>query len=161
MADTKITINGQQYDSPDAMPPEVRRMYEEAMKALAGGPSGGSTQVFTGQAGQLGGKLVVNRVVTVNNRTYRSVDELPPGLRQQVEAALSGTAMQVRPKTGLHVSVNMTGPQARSLDDPSMSRPPAPLPIEPSTLEARIRDIPVSLAILVVIGLVLWALLDR
>jgi hypothetical protein len=74
--------------------------------------------VYTGRSGGLGGSLIVNRTVTVNHRTYGSVHELPPELRQQ-------------------------------------------LPIEPSNLESRIRDIPVNLAILVVIGLVLWFFLGR
>ena len=58
MTSNRITINGQQYDSPEAMPPDVRRLYEEAMRtvrpSLASGQSGGRTQVFTGRAGQLG-----------------------------------------------------------------------------------------------------------
>ena len=88
MANTRITINGQQYDNLEAMPPDVRRIYEEAMRtagqSLASGQSGGSTQVFTGRAGQrLGASVVVNRVITVNNRTYRSIDELPPDVHRE------------------------------------------------------------------------------
>ena len=166
MANTRIriTINGQQYDSPEAMPPDVRRTYEEAMRALrpslASGQSGGTTQVFTGRAGEsLAANVNVKRTITVNNRTYGSLDELPPDVRQQFEDALEGAATKTRPSTSLHASLNMGGPQARSLVD--AGRPPThvPLPIEPSSLESRIRDIPVSLAILVLIGigLLLWA----
>src|SRR2546426_12685731 len=97
MTNTRITINGQQYDSPEAMPPDVRRTYEEAMRmvapSLASGQSGGSTQVFTGRAGQhIGASVVVNKVITVNNRTYGSVDDLPPNVRQLYEDALKGAA---------------------------------------------------------------------
>lgn len=166
MANTRITINGQQYDSPEAMPPDVRRTYDEAMRtlgpAMARGQSGGSTQVFTGRAGQLGASLVVNRVVTVNERTYGSVDELPPDVRKIYENALEGAAPPTaHPETSLHVSVNMAGPQGRTPDD--RSRPPTtvPLPLEPSLLESRIRDLPVSMAILIVMGLILWFLLGR
>jgi len=36
---TRITINGQEYDSPEQMPPDVRQLYEQAMaRAKAGGP---------------------------------------------------------------------------------------------------------------------------
>jgi hypothetical protein len=165
MANNKITINGRQYDSPEAMPPDVRRMYEQAMRtlrpSLAGGQNSGSTQVFTGRAGGLGASVVVNRTVTVNDRTYGSVDELPPEVRKQFEDALKGAAPQVHPQTSLHVSVNMGRPQVRTLDDSGRSPTPHPLPIESSTLESRIRDIPVSLAIIIVIGLILWALLGR
>lgn len=163
MANIKITINGQQYDSPEAMPPDVRRIYEEAMRSvrpsLPGGQSGGTTQVFTGRAGDLGGSVIVNRTVTVNNRTYGSLDELPPDVRKQFEDALKGGGLNMHPKTSLHVSFKVEGPQA--LADPSKSPTPVPLPYDRSTLEGKIRDIPLSLAILVLIGLALWAFLGR
>jgi len=165
MTINKITINGQQYDSPEAMPPDVRRLYEEAMRkvgpSLGSGLSGGSTQVFTGRAGQhIDASVVVNRVITVNDRTYGSIDELPPDVRRLYEDALKGAAPQVtHPKTSLHVSVNMTGPQVRTLGDSSKS--PTPLPFGPSSSESSLRNIPMSLAITIVIGLILWALLGR
>jgi len=167
MTNHRITINGQQYDSPEAMPPDVRRTYEEAMRtvgpSLASGHSGGSTQVFTGRADQrINASVVVNRTITVNDRTYGSVDELPPDVRQLYEDALKGAAPQVtHPKTSLHVSVNMAGPQVRTLDDSSSPPTPLTLPIEPSSTESRLRNLPMSLAITIVIGLILWALLGR
>jgi len=165
MANPRITINGQQYDSPEAMPPDVRRTYEEAMRAvgpsLASGRSGGTTQVFAGRAGELlGASVIVNRTITVNDRTYGSLDELPPDVRRQFEDALKGAAPKMRPSTSVHVSLNMGGPQVRTLVDANKPAP-VPLAIEPSSLESRIRDIPVTLAILVIIGLALWALLGR
>src|SRR5689334_13641478 len=166
MSNTKITINGQQYDSPEAMPPDVRRMYEEAMRvagaSLASGKSGSSTQVFTGRTGDLGASLVVNRVITVNDRTYGSIDELPPDVRQLYEQTLKGAAPgSAHPTTGLHVSVNMGRPHVQGpaqinavvFDDSGRHPAPAPLPIEPSTLESKIRSLPMSLAILILIGL--------
>jgi hypothetical protein len=162
----KITINGQHYDSLEAMPPDVRRTYEEAMRALgpalASGQGAGSTQVLTGQAGGLGGSLIVNRTTTVNNRTYGSVDDVPPEVRQQYEAALKAAAPQMaNPKTSLHVSVNLSGPQVRTFDDSHRPSTPVTLPLESSTTEAKIRSIPGDLAILVLIALILWAFLGR
>jgi hypothetical protein len=160
MSTSKITINGQTYDSPEAMPPDVRRLYDEAMRTVAGGPSGGSTQVVTGRIGEhAGASIVVNRTVTVNHRTYGSLDELPPEARQQLENALESA--QVRPRASVHLSLNMEGPQLRTLDDAGKSRTPVPLPIEPSSTESTIRSLPVSLAILVGIALVLWFLMGR
>lgn len=165
MIHNRITINGQHYDSPEAMPPDVRRMYEQAMRAMAlssaSGQPGGSTQVFTGQAGDFGASMVVNRVIAVNDRTYGSVDELPPEMRKLYEdpaRSASGQATH-QPKTGLHVSINLAGPKVRT--DSGRSPTPVPLPIDASSTEARIRDIPASLAVLVVIVLVLWFLLGR
>ena len=162
MGTTKITINGQQYDSPEAMPPDVRRMYEEAMRvagsSLAGAKGGGNTQVFTGHTGGLGASVVVNRVITVNDRTYGSIDELPPDVRQLYEQTLKGASPgSIHPKASLNVSVNMGRPQVQVFDDSGRSPAPAPLPIEPSTIESKIRSIPTSLAILIVIGLVFFA----
>src|SRR6059036_2682999 len=92
MTNSRITVNGQEYDSPEAMPPDVRRTYEEAMRMMpsspASGQGGGSTQVFTGQAGPIGAGVVVNRIITVNNRTYGSLDDLPHEARQLYEDAL-------------------------------------------------------------------------
>jgi hypothetical protein len=166
MTHSRITINGQHYDSPEAMPPDVRRLYEEAMRTLGpklgSGPRGGTTQVFTGHAGHLGGSLIVNKTVTVNDRTYGSVDELPPDVRKMYEDALQGATPQgTRPTTRVHVSLNMAGPQIRTLDDAGRRPAPPPLPIEPSTLESRIRNIPVTLAIIILVALVLWARLGR
>ena len=131
-------------------------------QSLASGQGGGSTQVFTGRAGQrIDASVVVNRVITVNNRTYGSVDELPPDVRQRYEDALKGAAQVTHPRTSLHLSVNMGGPQVRTLDDSSRPPTPLPLPIEPSSTESTLRNLPMSLAITIVIGLVLWALLGR
>ena len=162
MANTKITINGQQYDSPEAMPPDVRRIYEEAMRtvgpSLASGLSGGSTQVFTGRAGDVGASIVVNRVITVNDRTYGSIDELPADVRQHYQDAPKGVAPQAaHPETSLHLSVNLEKPQVRTLDS-GRSPTPLPLPMESSSLESRIRDLPWSLATFAAIGLIIWAL---
>jgi len=163
MTNNRITINGEQYDSPEAMPPDVRRMYEEAMRvagpSVASGRSGGSTQVFTGRAGQrLGASVVVNKIITVNDRTYGSADELPPDLRKLYADALHGAAPQAtHPKTSLHVSVNITGPKGRTHED--SSSPATPAPIDPT--ESNLRNLPISLAITIVIALILWTLLGR
>ncbi|HKQ58856.1 MAG TPA: hypothetical protein VJY35_13410 [Candidatus Eisenbacteria bacterium] len=158
MTDHRITVNGQSYDSAESMPPDVRRAYEEALRTIgpsrAGGPDG-STQVFTSRAGSFGANLVVNRTITVNDRTYGSVDDLPPDMRRLYEEALQGGSTR-QARTGLHVSVNLAGPEIRT---PGDSNTP-PLPFESST-ESRLRRIPLSLAIFVVIALALWALLGR
>lgn len=162
MAGTRITINGQHYDSVDAMPPDVRRTYEEALRAmgsLANGQAGGDTQVLTGKAGDVGASLVVNRTVVVNHQTYGGLDKLPPDVRQQFESAMKGGGASVRPKTSVHLSLNVgQHPQIPYLD---ANTPKPPISIESSRLDAKIRDIPVKVAMWVAIGLILWALLGR
>src|SRR5258706_2991223 len=130
---TKITINGQEYDSPEAMPPDVRTTYEEAMRtagsALASAKNDGKTQVFTGHAGPFGASVIVNRTIVVNDRKYGSVDELPPEMRQLYENALKGGAASqtAHPKTHLHLSLNLEGPEVRTHGDPGRSPTPPPL----------------------------------
>lgn len=160
----KIVINGQPYDGPDAMPPDVRRIYDEAMRA-AGPPSasrenGGTTQVFTGRAGTLDGSLVVSRVVTVNELTHASVDQLPPDVRKLYQDALEGATppgVSSRPKGSLHLSVSLS----RSADQSSGGPAAHPDPFDSTSTESKLRGIPVTLAIIVVIGLILWIRLGR
>jgi len=37
MSFSGITINGRRYESPDAMPPDVRRLYDEGLRAIERG----------------------------------------------------------------------------------------------------------------------------
>ena len=128
--------------------------------SLAGGMSGGNTRVFTTGLGQgVDANLIVNKVVTVNDRTHGSVNERPPDVRKQYEDALKGLTPQAQSKASVHLLLNVDAPQVRHFGDHRKSPDPPPLPIEPSTLEERIRNIPVSLAIIVVIALILWAFL--
>ena len=164
MSPSRITINGQHYDSPDEMPPDVRRMYEAALKAIetpqAGRPSE-STQVFTSLPDHgIHASFVVNRKFVVNNRTFKSADEMPPDVRQLYDAAMKGTGA-AGAQAGFHVSVNTAGPEVRGFGGSNNTSSHCPLPVEPSDLESRIRKLPLSLAILVVIGLFLWATLGR
>lgn len=165
MSNTKITVNGQHYDSVEAMPPDVRRTYDEAMRTLAASqanaPGGGTTQVFTRKAGDVGACVVVNRTVVVNNRTYGSLDELPPEVRQQLEDIMHGAGQTAHPKSTFNLGLHLNGPQVRTLADAREHPEAAPMPIEPSSLESRIRGLPMSLGILVLIALALWALLGR
>ena len=166
MTHNRITINGQSYGSPDEMPPEVRGMYEDALRAagqsFARGPKGGNTQVFTGPVGRhVKADMVVNKTIVVNNQSYGSLDELPPDVRQLYEAALRGEPTQGTPHTklGFQVSVDLGRRERGPFGDSGKESTPPPLPIEPSTIESKLRSLPIDLAILVGIGLVIWAFL--
>ena len=71
---TKITVNGQHYDSIDQMPPDVREIYSKAMAALREPGTQNLSSFIT--------KGIVSRTVkesiTYNGREYKSFDELPP-----------------------------------------------------------------------------------
>jgi hypothetical protein len=79
----KFVVNGTEYDSPDAMPPDVRREYERALRLVAdmgkGGPSG--TTDKTVETRQDGVSVKVHT-------TYDDLAQLPPEVRARVEQAL-------------------------------------------------------------------------
>jgi len=165
MSTGRITVNGQHFDSPDEMPPEVRRMYEMALKAapgLAGGQTTESTtQVFGSPAG-LGMNVVRTTKIVVNKRSDGSLEKLPPDVRQLAEEALRDGAGSQRP--GVRVSVQINRPQGAE----ALASKPAPQsafvsglvrPIEPSSVKSGLRSLLTTAAWLILGGLALRFLL--
>jgi hypothetical protein len=75
---TKITVNGQHYDSIDQMPPDVREIYSKAMAALREpGTQNLSSLISKGIVSH-----TVKESITYNGREYKSRDELPPEVRK-------------------------------------------------------------------------------
>lgn len=158
MSDTRITINGQRYDSPDAMPPEVRRQYEEAMRSIA--PAADTTDVLTARLGPLKTNIVIHKTIRVNDKKYGSVEEMPPDVRQFVERGLE-QARQASSDTsttpGKRLSMKIGRPGIGTtlhLNSPSPGQPPPP--IEPSATEENIRNFVFVLAFWVIVGLYIW-----
>jgi hypothetical protein len=149
MSDNRIIVNGRHYDSPDAMPPDVRRTYEDAMRLTrssnADATVGDASRVVIGHSGRhVSGDLVVDR--TVVHRSGSSPDGMPADIARQGAA---------RPRTGVHVSLRVERPHSDDATRPT-------LPVEDSDLEARIRGIPVRLAIaLAVVVFLLWLYFGR
>ena len=65
---TKIRFNGQEYPSVEAMPPEVRQVYEQALSKA---------------------RVQTSTKVVFNGHTYGSLDEMPPELRSQYEQVMA------------------------------------------------------------------------
>jgi len=140
---TRVTINGREVDRPEALPPEVRRAYEDAMRSVSG-PGGG---------------LVVENQVVVNGQTYRGLDDMPPEVRRLYEDAMA------QARRGSGITVTHAGPTF-SIGFTRAGRPASlaggtPRPIEPTVFESNLRNAVVGLALLVIGGLVAWALLGR
>ncbi len=164
-----ITINGRHYRSPDEMPPDVRQQYEEALRtigsALRSSKGSEATEVVTGQPGlDAHTNIVIRRTVTVNGRTFKSTDEMPPELRRLVATgfparvttgdASGAEALQAvtdagRPKFGAFVHVGGATP------------PPQRLSLEPANVQSKAHDFLSDLVFWVVVGLLVWALLGR
>lgn len=71
-------INGVQYDSLDAMPPDIRALVERGLPAV--------------------GQTTVQMTTSSTSQTFQSLDALPPELRAQFEQALArarGAGMDV------------------------------------------------------------------
>jgi hypothetical protein len=86
---TTIIVDGKEYAGVDAMPPEVRRIYEETMGSLRRAGAGGtsSSHVVRGK----------DDVIITSENTKIIVDgepvdlsELPPGVREVLERRLAG-----------------------------------------------------------------------
>jgi len=84
----KINFNGQEYDSPAAMPPEVRQMYQMMINMLADNNQDGMPDIFAGSTGDGAPTLFQTTQFIVDGKTYSSLDELPPEARQKYEQEL-------------------------------------------------------------------------
>jgi len=90
----KFVVNGTEYDSPDAMPPDVRREYERALRLVAdmgkgGGPSGTTDKTVETRQDGVSVKVHTKQVkYTVDGKTYDDLAQLPPEVRARVEQAL-------------------------------------------------------------------------
>ena len=90
----KFVVNGTEYDSPDAMPPDVRREYERALRLVAdmgkgGGPSGTTDKTVETTQDGVSVKVHTKQVkYTVDGKTYDDLAQLPPEVRARVEQAL-------------------------------------------------------------------------
>src|SRR2546428_4442955 len=96
----KIVVNGTEYDSPDAMPPDVRRQYERALQlvqdvAKGAAPQGTTERTVETTRDGVSVKVHTKQVkYTVDGKTYDDPSQLPPEVRARVEQALHGAEKQ-------------------------------------------------------------------
>src|SRR5438046_405754 len=84
---TRIMFNGQEYASAEAMPEDVRKVYQQALAQLADADHNGIPDVLErGGAGTVIG--IQNSSITVNGKTYGSVGEMPALVRFLYEQAM-------------------------------------------------------------------------
>jgi len=138
----RIVINGREYSSLDAMPEELRRVYERAVSAH-GDPEGG------------GGAPAAKTRIVIDGREYGSTEEMPPGIRAIYEGALAAAAAAAEPERA--------GPEpaARAGVSPGR-REPAPeaaprdyRPIDPGSSKLKWALILIPLLVLIVLLLTL------
>jgi hypothetical protein len=83
-----INFNGQEYDSPDAMPPEVRRLYEMANQMLADKDGDGVPDLFGQGTGTAQANVIQTTQFVVDGKVYTSLDDLPAEARQKYEQTM-------------------------------------------------------------------------
>jgi hypothetical protein len=113
----KININGQEYNSVDEMPPDVRKAWEQAMSMLAdrngnGVPDileGGNTRITRSSSVPGVTTVVTSSTVTVNGRKYDNWEEVPPDLRSMLSQ--SGAVPFASVNSGSSLRLTSTGPR--------------------------------------------------
>jgi hypothetical protein len=174
---TKITVNGVEYDSADAMPPDVRRTYEEMLAKfsdLAQSGGGVAPEVVQGQFGPVKYMTTVQKKFVVNGKTYENEESMPPDVRQAYELGMRAVnagdpsvkkneivmSFQVK---GPHFTFtkNLGGhsqpsPQTADLTptEPTSAMPP---PIEPKSAAGGLRMV-LFLAACIAMALAVWFL---
>ena len=143
MGETRITVDGKQYKSPEEMPPEVRRQYDAAMQmmgsALASAQGGGTRVDTTSRSHGAEGDVVIQRTITMNTQTYKNSGEMPAGLNLGGEAGPRlRTFLNINPSPALHS-----------------------LPLQRSNAPSEGRRFVYDLAFWVIVGLALWFWLGR
>ncbi|MEO7911869.1 MAG: hypothetical protein ABIV47_19660 [Roseiflexaceae bacterium] len=84
----KINFNGQEYDSPAAMPPEVRQLYQMMTSMLTDRNQDGLPDIFVSGTDDGAPTLFQTTQFVVDGKAYSNLDELPPEARQKYEQAL-------------------------------------------------------------------------
>jgi hypothetical protein len=87
----KILFNGQAYSSPDDMPPDVRRAYEEMLERFADKDHSGIPDIFEGRGGtsiQSAQVQYAKDKIVFNGKEYSSPDEMPPEVRRTYDRML-------------------------------------------------------------------------
>ena len=164
MIKTKITINGREYASPETIPAELRGIYEAALKkipVLEDRDGNGIPDVVEGKGSQkLPGGFVVENHITVNNKTYRSVEEMPEDARRVYEEAMSrvlrGEGDGVD-RTALHFSFKLNRHEPETTLD--VTAPPGPSAIRIPGFEMSVRTALVLAVFVIIAALVALAVM--
>ena len=91
---TRIVVNGREYSGVEEMPPDVRANYERALAHLPDADRNGVPDILEGKGrGGIPPGVDVTEIhhhsITVNGKTYDSIDDLPPDVRRVYESALA------------------------------------------------------------------------
>ena len=111
----KIRVNGVDYDGIETMPPEMRRVYEQALArvpALADRDGDGVPDVIARQAMSIHSGQVVRKTIVVNGVQYDDEQTMPPDVRDVYERSMQFAAMAgpSAHKHSIQLSFHLKGP---------------------------------------------------
>lgn len=90
----KIWFNGVGYPDPDAMPPEVRRQYEDALRRKQEADREDHLEIVRMGSWEDDGdrtlEIHTSREIVINGKKYSDLDDLPPSDRELVRRLMSG-----------------------------------------------------------------------
>jgi hypothetical protein len=152
-----ITFNGQEYDSPEAMPPEVRRLYELANQMLADQNQDAIPDLF-GQLTDMSQSSVIHSAqFVVDGKVYRSLDELPADARRKYEQAMERLdANRNGVPNLLEGDLFGTAPPAATPSPVPQAPAPQPAPVFSNTWSLGARLLIAGLITLLVVAAVLF-----
>ncbi len=161
----KIKVNGREYDRPEELPPELRRLYDEALRrlgpAFADRDGNGIPDIAEGKATASSQPGMPSQIV-VDGQTYGSLEEMPAEARRKYEDALRLQVASVVPnlpaKAVFKVALSLMKPEFR-LKTGSTPALPSNDPIEPPSAESGLRNGLVVLAALVAALILAFVLL--
>jgi hypothetical protein len=177
---TKITVNGVTYESVDAMPPDVRRVYDQTvanLPELADRDGDGIPDIVQGDGLSVRRGTTVRKKFIVNGTSYDDLNAMPPDVRQAYEKAMRAMSAggPTVTKNEIKMSFQVTGPGfsfRKGLGAPSASQPgrqvvgpisslppgegvPMPRPIEPASPGGG-SLVALLLGACAVVGLIAW-----
>ncbi len=129
---TRIKINGKEYASPEEMPPEARRLYDQALA------KGGTSTPAN-----------LKSKITFNGKSYNSPDEMPETTRRIYEGAIRSLDKGHEDISG---SLQKGGSRAPS-NSRFESSPTQPHAIQPDNPNNAPFIIVVTVCILIIVGL--------
>ena len=168
---TKITVNGVEYESVEAMPADVRKVYEDTMAKFSSLGDAKPT-IVEGQFGPVHLKSVVRKKIVVNGGTYDDEESMPADVRQTYEAAthaqtagdpnvrkneIKFTFQLTGPNVTFKKTLGGSSPEPQSASAPTMQPTGMPAPIEPASVSPKML-LAVGLMAGAAVALALWFL---
>ncbi len=158
----KIIFNGQEYESVEAMPAEVRRLYEMASQMFADQDQDGVPDLFERLPGSTSTIVTHTTQFAVDGKVYSNLDELPPEARRKYEQAMGRLDANRNGIPDL-IEGDLIGTAAQS---PATLATPPPVPqphvqVIGETRPMSVQWLAISVAIVLLLGAVAFVLISR